>query len=423
MNFPNYWENGFENLTCLYYGSENDSHFEQIWENKLNGHEVDLLHHVCLNGSFSHLSLEQWNDRCFPTHNENFVLRRITGFWSLFNFIAGLFGNLLTLVAIPYAKWKHRYDFHSTFWTTDIWILHLAFCDLIFSIFCAPHYFIPYLGYRYPQGYGSDTACTVSFIVTILTFTNDWLLVAIVAMTRAISLKQPTKWERFCGNKAYVFLFLLSTWVFQLLVMLPIFLQPSIDIGYNCLMGKCNYVPTGKDPLDIFVGFVGQPVFVGLPYLAAFLTPCIITTISYVIIWRHVNNVKNCLEEMDLGKEDQNGKRRLTKQEIRFIWTVFIICLCYLLCALPGIILVDILGMKDGTTFLISLSLLWFQFSINIFVYAYRSKRYRSAYEDLVALIFPLHRKHREDPQSQPSNKIEANNEVTTQTAKTDDTK
>jgi hypothetical protein len=188
-------------------------------------------------------------------------------------------------------------------------------------------------------------------------------------------------------------------------------------------MGKCNYVPTGEEGLKAFVGFVGQPVFVGLPYLAAFLTPCIITTVSYLIIWRHLNNIKNCLKEMDAGKDDQKDKRRLTNQEIRFIWTVFIICLCYLLCALPGIILVDIIGMKDGTTFLISLSLLWFQFSINNFVYAYRSKRYRSAYADVVALIFPVHRKHGENSQSQPPNKIETTNVVTTQTATTNDNK
>ena len=244
---PNYWVNGsFENLTCLYYGSGNGSHFQDIWDNPTHAYETELLSHVCLNGSFAHLSRDEWNTRCFPTIQEDVVIRRFTGFWSLFNFIAGIIGNLLTLVAIPYATRKRRYNFQNTFWKTDIWILHLAFCDLVFCIFCAPHYFIPYLGFRYPQGPGSDYMCTFSFIITILTFTNDWLLVAIVSLTRVFIVKTPEKWEIFCNNKLYVFLAMISTWIFQVLVMLPIFIQPSIDIGYNCLMGKCNYVPTGE---------------------------------------------------------------------------------------------------------------------------------------------------------------------------------
>ena len=387
--FHNHWENAFANLTCLYYEPPSNKHFQEIWDNRTYGYEVDLLSHVCLNGTFSHLSVEEWNDRCFPTNNENLILRRITGMWSMFNFIAGIFGNMLTLFAIPYAKYKRRYEFHNTFWTTDIWILHLALCDFIFSVFCAPHYFIPYLGYRYPQGFGSDTACTISFIITILTFTNDWLLVAVVAMTRAIAIKLPSQWKDFCSNKIYVFLFLISTWIFQILVMLPIFLQPSISIGYNCLMGKCNYIPTGQDSYE-GLSFVGQPVFVGLPYLAAFLTPCVITLVSYIVIWIQIRKVKTTVGEMNVVSDDQDPSMKLTNQEIRFIWTVFIICLCYLLCALPGIILVDIFNMKDGNTFLISLSLLWFQFSINIFIYAYRSEKYRLAYWDLMVLIFPF---------------------------------
>ena len=383
----NHWENNFEDLTCLYHGPDDDSHYQEIWNNHKYAYEVKLLSHVCLNGTFAHLSDNEWNKRCFPTRGENFTLRTLTGFWSLFNFIVGIFGNLLTLVAIPYAKRKNRYGFHRSFWTTDIWILHLALCDLIFSIFCAPHYFIPYLGSRYPQGVGSDVACTISFIITVLTFTNDWLLVAVVAMTRAFSVKIPDQWNEFCKHKIYVFLFILSTWVFQVLVMLPIFIQPSIEIGYNCLMGKCNYVPTGLDPAE-GLEFVGEPVFVGLPYLAAFLTPCMITIISYVIIWTHIRKVKKDVEEMKTT--NAQGPRELTQQEIQFIWTVFIICLCYLLCALPGIILVDIFHMKDSTTFLISLSLLWIQFSLNIFIYAYRSEQYRSAYWDLLVMIFPF---------------------------------
>ena len=113
-----------------------------------------------------------------------------------------------------------------------------------------------------------------------------------------------------------------------------------------------------------------------------------ITIISYVTIWTHIRKVKKDVEEMKTT--NVQGPRELTQQEIQFIWTVFIICVCYLLCALPGIILVDIFHMKDGTTLLISLSLLWIQFSLSIFIYAYRSEQYRFANWDLLVLKFPF---------------------------------
>ena len=91
-----------------------------------------------------------------------------------------------------------------------------------------------------------------------------------------------------------------------------------------------------------------------------------------------------------MQSEKEKSNQKLKDADIKFIWTVFIICLCYLLCALPGIVLVDIFGMRDGTTFMISLCLLWIQFSLNNFIYAYRSEKYRSAYWDLIVLIFPF---------------------------------
>ena len=101
---------------------------------------------------------------------------------------------------------------------------------------------------------------------------------------------------------------------------------------------------------------------------------------------KNKENVKGIMMPIEQTKSEN----KLKENEIKFIWTVFIICLCYLLCALPGIVLVDIFGMRDNTTFMISLCLLWIQFSLNNFIYAYRSEKYRSAYWDLIVLMFPF---------------------------------
>ena len=118
-----------------------------------------------------------------------------------------------------------RHGFHHNFCTQTIWILHLAVCDFIFCIFCAPMYFIPFLGYRYPQGHGWDTMCTAQIIVADVCIWNDWLLLGYITMTRAINLKWPDKWKAFCNNRICLVLLLLSSWFIQGLIISPRFAQ------------------------------------------------------------------------------------------------------------------------------------------------------------------------------------------------------
>ena len=141
-------------LGCPYLGPK---YLKQVvgdsWKNSSLGKQVNLMSHSCFNGSLSHLSQEEWDKLCFPSHQEaGGIGHKIAGVWGLFVIIVGTFGNLLTLIAVLYAKWKRRYDFHLQFWTTHIWVLHLALVELIVCIIPLPVVFIlPYLGLRYVQ--------------------------------------------------------------------------------------------------------------------------------------------------------------------------------------------------------------------------------------------------------------------------------
>ena len=108
-SFPDYWSNNFKDLSCLYLGADVDES-PAIWGNSTGivAYETNLLSQVCLNGSFSNLNYTEWNERCFPSYTANVGLRRAAGVWALFNFLVGTLGNLLTLVAIPYARAKCR---------------------------------------------------------------------------------------------------------------------------------------------------------------------------------------------------------------------------------------------------------------------------------------------------------------------------
>ena len=383
--------NMFNDLSCPYYDPIDGDPFQLIWDNSSYGRAVQVLSHVCLNGSFSHLNISEWNRYCFPYFDENVGLRRVTGVWAVFIFLFGAIGNILTLVAIPYAKWKQKHGFHKTFWTTDIWVLHLCLCDLIFCLFCSWHYIIPYLGLRYPQGNGWDYVCAGAYVLSLLTHTNDWLLVSVIAATRAIHVIEPDKWRTFCKRRICVIFCQVLTWIVQLMILLPVFLQPSMSVGYNCLMGKCNYIPTGKDSLPVFDIESGQPWIVTyFPYLAPFIIPCLIIIISYVVIWMHIRTISKSTSTHLETRVPNLKKKQLNKNELKFIWTIFMVCTCFLLCAAPVTIVVNILNLKSDMPFLIVVSLMWCQFSINVLIYAYRSEQYRASYWDVLILIFPF---------------------------------
>ena len=112
-DFSDHWSNNFNNLSCVYF--ENGDHWKLAFRNVTNNEttysydqEIELLSHVCLNGSFTDLSDDEWNKRCYPNYWGNVAYRRAAGVWSLFNFIVGILGNILTLVAVAYARNKHR---------------------------------------------------------------------------------------------------------------------------------------------------------------------------------------------------------------------------------------------------------------------------------------------------------------------------
>ena len=76
--------------------------FEQ-WECK-EGDNIYLLSKLCVNGSNTD------NLECIQNYNDitYWVLRKLLGIWSILVGSLGISGNLLTLLAIPYAAKRKR---------------------------------------------------------------------------------------------------------------------------------------------------------------------------------------------------------------------------------------------------------------------------------------------------------------------------
>ena len=96
------------------------------------------------------------------------------------------------------------------------------------------------------------------------------------------------------------------------------------------------------------------------------------------------SNVEMVVSEISQGKPGG-----LSEIEMKFIWTIGIVCICYLLCSVPAALYVAGFTNRDYRIFYFVSGLTWIQYSINIFIYAYRSEQYRAAYWDVLVIIFP----------------------------------
>ena len=158
------------------------------------------------------------------------------------------FGNIRKLSNYDYdplCQWNRCQQIENSFWTIHIWILHLAFVELMVCMFTIPVVFVmPYLGIRNIQVQGMDTSIGESLYFRVLTIRLDWLLLFLIVMTRSIKLKNPEKWDDVCENKINDAICLVLPWLISSFYILRDLLDPTTECAYNCLLGLPADVPT-----------------------------------------------------------------------------------------------------------------------------------------------------------------------------------
>ena len=201
------------------------------------------------------------------------LIRRILGAWAVLITICGTAGNLLTLVAIPHAASHKRYGFHRNYYTTTVFVLHLAFVDLCCCIILGPIYVSMYLPQIWP--WGASFCQLVYPIILFFTFI-DWASLGLIACTRCINLIKPLTWGNFCDKKRNLLLITLIIWIFGGLWTVPDILEPTVILGWNCENGQCSTIKTESVPI--------LSKLVGLVYVV----PSTVVIVSYLIILCHV---------------------------------------------------------------------------------------------------------------------------------------
>ena len=294
-----------------------------------------------------------------------------TGIWGVINCIIGIFGNLLTLIAIPYAAKRRRHELHKHWDASTIFILNLSLFDLGFCLFGMPHDILMHLGIGWPFG---STACTVYNFFGAMFAYGEWYSLGLIAITRALYVMKTQKWQKFCEQKRGGYTIILGLWILNTAILLPKFYGNGKSFVYDPYSDNCQLIDN-QSSSNYGAWFGGHLKFLEkIPHYMAFGITTLSIIVSYYCLWRHVRKSSN---NMNIRKNKTNQK------QARLTITLTIICSLFLICVLPLMLLKHFVG-KIGYNVVISIY--WAQYSINVFVYAARRDEFWKAYQDIFAL-------------------------------------
>ena len=103
-----------------------------------------------------------------------------------------------------------RYGLNRNYQTTTIFVLHLAFVDLLCCLVLGSIYASMYYPERWPWG---SITCQIAYPAILFFTFIDWLSLSFVALSRCINLIKPVFWSNFCDKKINIILTLAVVWI------------------------------------------------------------------------------------------------------------------------------------------------------------------------------------------------------------------
>ena len=119
-----------------------------------------------------------------------------------------------------------RYGLERGWNTNTVFVLHLAFAEVLYCAFNLPSYAATYLTRGWPFGYN---LCGISSAFIHMNAYADWICLGLIALSRCLSLTRPTFWCKMCSHKNILVLFL-SVWIYAFVLILPTIIVVSIFI-------------------------------------------------------------------------------------------------------------------------------------------------------------------------------------------------
>lgn len=163
-----------------------------------------------------------------------------------------IFGNILTLIAIPYVRLNYRSEFSILQINSVILILHLAFCDLLYAIVGFPHLILVY--WTKTDIYASKTCYFLGAfrnLIAYADFNNIAFIACCVARQNLCGkcvgriLSHDEHDPVFGGKKVYIAC--LATWLSAFLALLPDIIGRTGQFGWTGSTFGCDTLYTNNN--------------------------------------------------------------------------------------------------------------------------------------------------------------------------------
>uniref|UniRef100_A0A6A7FV57 Protein trapped in endoderm-1-like n=2 Tax=Hirondellea gigas TaxID=1518452 RepID=A0A6A7FV57_9CRUS len=300
--------------------------------------------------------------------------------------IVGFFGNLLTMVALPFSR-KIR---NASTW----FVVNLAGAECLFCVTVLPMVAAHLLHLRNTRhSLFSDDGCRAFVFLRYVNVQAELLSIAGVALNRCVLIVAPYKYKEIFSTRNTI-LIIIFIWVISIAIMaLPLFGIYG-EFAYNEHTHECDFsddTSNGQGPRRVYLAL-------------GFLTPAIIIIFSYIFIFykarrslmRLPNRPGPATPSSSLQDHQPSNNNRerpavgLRSRDIRIALTILVIFLVFLACCMPVSIMhyYDDTG-KHTTALLLLHPLYWLQYCLNIFIYVFMNKQYRDAYINYISSFWP----------------------------------
>ena len=298
--------------------------------------------------------------------------------------IIGVVGNLLTLCALPYAKYKISPNFNRTWNSNYIFIWHLALVDFFGSI----NMTVIYTQFVFaPLAINNPISCVSQIAVRDVLVLVEAGAIASIAMVKMLGITKSFKWLTFCDKTANVVLLLLLTWAFGGLFYIGKFIWIA-QLLYDTLKNEqknqvfdCGmfFYEVNSSKITLYSEFVAH-ILVFLVVIGSYIT---------IVIY-----VKRTSKNILIS--------RMTQKDSKTTKIIFCVCAVYFLQCVPYMIVrgVFVDSMRNG--FFIQFSsipikicyiIYYTQFSINIFIYSLGKGELYQSYKTFLKQILGCFRR------------------------------
>ena len=324
----------------------------------IGNEEYNVLSEVCTNGS------DTSNFECVKIIDETTMLiRYASGIWFLLISLLGTFGNLATLICIPFSARRRLFGFDKNFSNTTIFILNISligFCRCFLFTF-------PTSISLFTQKWLFGTfLCKLDGYILDVTLYAELIGLNIIGISRCLGLQQNTMWSEWCIRGINSSLLIILTWVPCFVLVIPSL--TGFEAGWMCEVGVC----------DVFYRNIFWDWICTAFILLLTLSMCFLYILILIMARSSTNNIKR-IGSVNIKLESRNSK---VTQMVLSLISVSVVCnLAVVLIKLEKTLTINMVNsVYSAAVYQLLVSIAETQFACDTLLYAITNDQYRNAY-------------------------------------------